>query len=77
MYTLYLDASGDPGWPTPFGKSPLIYYVMAGIALSPASDHIAHEETIRILETYIPPEIKARFPPEKYELHYHPMASGR
>lgn len=76
-HTLYLDASGDPGWPKPFGKSPLKYYVMGGIALTPSSDHIAHVETDRILKKYIPDKQRRLFPPEKYELHYHPLSAGR
>lgn len=72
-----MDASGDPGWPKPFGKSPLRYYVMGGIALTPQADHIAHVEIDRILKKYIPEKQKRLYPPEKYELHYHPLASGR
>jgi len=76
-HTLYLDASGDPGWPRPFGKSPLQHYVMAGIALTPYADHIAHVETDRILKKYIPESQRRLYPPDKYELHYHPLHAGR
>lgn len=34
MYFLYADASADPGWPKPYGKSPSKYYVLAGLCIS-------------------------------------------
>ncbi|MEI2763321.1 hypothetical protein [Methanothrix soehngenii] len=33
MYTLYLDASGDPGWCPPDGKSNTAWYVLGGLIL--------------------------------------------
>jgi hypothetical protein len=33
MYTLYLDASGDPGWCPPYGKSNTAWYVLGGLVL--------------------------------------------
>jgi hypothetical protein len=33
MHFLYLDASGDPGWPPPYGKSRTKWYVLAGLSL--------------------------------------------
>ena len=33
MYLLYLDPSGDSGWPKPYGKSPYNHYVMSGLAV--------------------------------------------
>lgn len=33
MNILFLDASGDPGWPSPFGKSKTKWYVLAGMAI--------------------------------------------
>ena len=33
MYTLYLDASGDPGWCPPNGKSNTAWYVLGGLIL--------------------------------------------
>ena len=76
-YNLYLDASGDPGWTEPWGKSPLRYYVMAGIALTPEMNHIAQEDVERILNKYIPWNIRSQYPPEQFELHYEPLAGGR
>lgn len=42
MYFLYLDASGDPGWPAPYGKSKRKWYVLAGLAIH--QDHIPKME---------------------------------
>lgn len=33
IYTLYLDASGDPGWCQPYGNSDTKWYVLGGLAL--------------------------------------------
>jgi len=33
MHLLYLDASGDPGWPPPYGMSRTKWYVLAGLSL--------------------------------------------
>lgn len=33
MYTLYLDASGDPGWCPPYGNSNTAWYVLGGLIL--------------------------------------------
>jgi hypothetical protein len=75
-YSLYLDASGDPGWPPPFGKSQIKFYVMAGLALTPEQDHKAHIETDRILNKYIPSARWASLA-DKYELHYHSLIRGK
>jgi len=50
---------------------------MGGIALTPQADHIAHIETNRILRKYIPERQRRLYPPEKFELHYHPLHAGR
>lgn len=75
--TLYLDASGDTGWPHPFGKSKTNWYVLAGLVLTPETDLKAHKETCRILENYIPEEVRAKFPDRLYELHYLDVIRGQ
>ena len=39
--TMYLDAAWDLGWPPPFGKSKVQWYVLAGLAVSPDDDYKA------------------------------------
>ena len=73
-YSLYLDSSADPGWPPPFGKSRLQWYVVGGLALTPQSDLDAYRETDRILKKYIP-EQEWRSP--KFELCYHHLLRGK
>jgi hypothetical protein len=72
--TLYLDASGDPGWPLPYGKSPLRWYVVAGLALVPEMDLEAHRESDRILKKYIPPP---EWNSPKFELCMHDLQAGK
>lgn len=74
---LYLDSSGDPGWPPPFGKSKLTWYVLAGLALSPEADHQAHIEVDKILEKYVPYNERKKWPPKDYEIHYHDIIRGK
>lgn len=74
--TLYLDSTADPSWPSPFGKSSMIWYVLAGLAVTPDTDHRAHSEIKRILSKYIPEEERKKWPPEQYELHYHDIIRG-
>ncbi len=68
--TLYLDASGDTGWTPPFGKSKTTWYVLAGLVLTPDSDLKAHQETNRILEKYVPEDVRTKYRDNQYELHY-------
>lgn len=75
--TLYLDASGDTGWTNPFGKSKTEWYVLGGIVLTPEADLEAHKETCRILEKYIPEEVRVKFPDRLYELHYLDIIRGQ
>lgn len=75
--TLYLDASGDPGWTAPFGKSIIEWYVMGGVVLKPETDLKAHKETCKILEKYVPNNIRAQFPDQVYELHYLDIIRGK
>jgi hypothetical protein len=75
--TLYLDASGDTGWTPPFGKSKTEWYVLAGLVLTPEADLKAHKETYRILEKYVPEDVRAKFPDKMYELHYLDVIRGQ
>jgi len=74
--TLYLDASGDSGWPPPFGKSSNKWYTMAGIILTPEQDLLTKKRTGEILEKYISDEIKSSYPHNYYELHYLELMCG-
>ena len=74
--TLYLDSSGDPGWPSPFGKSAVTWYVVSGIVLTPEADRRARQEIEAILREYIPDSIRRSFPPDEYEVHYHYIIRG-
>lgn len=51
-FTMYIDASGDPGWPPPYGKSQNNYYVLVGIAMPPEADHKAHVKVQEISEIF-------------------------
>jgi hypothetical protein len=75
--TLYLDAAGDPGWPPPFGKSRVSWYVLAGLALMPDADHQAHIEVDKILSKYIPTSERNKWPEKYYEIHYHDIIGGK
>src|SRR5437016_13596305 len=74
---IYLDSSGDPGWPAPFGKSVPNWYVVSGLVLAPEADHNAHLEVERILTKYIPDSQRNSYPVDHYEIHYHKLAAGR
>lgn len=75
--TLYLDAAGDPGWPPPFGKSKINWYVLAGICLSPQSDLQVRSEIERLLKKYVTPTERAKWPPTAYEISYHNIQRGK
>lgn len=72
--TLYLDSAGDPGWPPPYGRSKLNWYVVAGVALKPEEDLQAHKEADRILKKYIP---RSEWHSPKFELCYHDLIRGK
>jgi hypothetical protein len=74
--TLYLDDSGDPGWPPPVGKSKIQNYVLGGLAISPEADFQAKEGVENLLAKYVPPAQKAKYPPALYEIHYHDIIRG-
>lgn len=75
--TLYLDSAGDCGWCTPFGNSKVEWYVVAGLVLTPKSDHKAQEEIGKILKKYISNITRNQFLPEQYEIHYHDIIFGK
>jgi hypothetical protein len=75
--TLYLDASGDPGWPKPFGNSRTEWYIVSGLVLSPANDFIAKETSDKILKKYIRENERRKFPPKFYEINYHDIIRGK
>jgi Protein of unknown function (DUF3800) len=73
-YTLYLDSCGDPGWNKPFGKSPIKYYVVAGLALTTECDLVANMEVERILGKYL---TLAQWLGFERELCYHHLIQGK
>ena len=75
-YTLYLDATGDPGWPDPFGKSKIQWYVLAGLALSTENDLKAKLGAEELLGKYIPDNERRKWPDSHYEIHYHDLIFG-
>ena len=52
MHLLYLDESGDPGWPAPYGKSRTSWFVLAGLSLEDVQWKTVNEEYIRIVRKY-------------------------
>lgn len=75
--TLYLDTSGDPGWPSPYGKSRVNWYIVAGMALTPNQDQIAQIEICNILGKYIDEKVRNTYPEHNYEIHYHDIIFGQ
>jgi len=47
-----LDASGDPGWPPPAGRSRTRWYVLAGLSLDDEKWNMAHWRVDRILHNH-------------------------
>lgn len=76
MRTLYLDAAGDPGWPPPFGKSRVEWYVLAGLALDPDDDFHIAQKIKKLLEEYVTDAERAKWPSRNYEIHYHDIIFG-
>jgi len=71
MHLLYLDASGDPGWPPPYGRSNNKWYVLAGICLEEKTWDPVNEEFKQLVEKYFPdPSTKPG------ELKYSELHSG-
>jgi hypothetical protein len=52
MQLLYLDASGDPGWCPPVGKSRTTWYVLAGLSLSDDKWSTAHDSVNQLVQKY-------------------------
>jgi hypothetical protein len=71
LYLLYLDASGDPGWPPPDGKSRTSWYVLAGLCLEESKWNPARAHATEIVERYFPPPT----PPPR-ELRYSSLRAG-
>ena len=46
---MYLDSSGGPDWPPPWGNSQHQYYVISGLALTPKADYYAHHAVYKLL----------------------------
>ena len=71
MYLLYVDASGDPGWPLPEGKSKTKWYVLAGLCLDESRWKSAHQVSRRLISKYF------SFPyPKPRELRYSSLRAG-
>ncbi|MCL2643435.1 MAG: hypothetical protein FWD52_08020 [Candidatus Bathyarchaeota archaeon] len=74
FYTLYLDSSGDSGWCAPYGKSPVRYYVNAGLALTDEAKLMAEKEVKDILEKYVDVSVVKYV--YKIEIVYHDIIHG-
>jgi Protein of unknown function (DUF3800) len=71
MYLLYLDASGDPGWIPPDGRSPTRWYVLAGLCLEESKWGTAKATAAHLAEKYF------RLPlPRPRELRYSSLRGG-
>jgi hypothetical protein len=75
--TLYLDASGDPGWYPPDGSSKEEWYVFGGLALFPQSDHKAHIEVEKIINKHIPSNMLETIPIHEFEINYSHIIYGK
>jgi hypothetical protein len=73
-YTLYLDSCGDPGWYKPFGKSPVRYYTVAGLALTTDADLQANSEVEKLLDKHLSHAQEQGF---ERELCYHDLIRGK
>jgi hypothetical protein len=70
-YTLYLDASGGPGWPKPLGNDPDKHYILGGFAMTPQMDSMAQIEVGGILDNYLGQPAQGN-----YELNYNDLIHG-
>jgi hypothetical protein len=68
-HALYLDSSGTPGWPPPWGVDTSAYFVLAGLALNPEADRDAHSSVPQLLTKYLGSR--------KPELHYGAIINKR
>lgn len=75
--TLYLDASGDQGWHTPYGNSKTQWYVLSGITLTPDTDLKAKEQISKLMDQYSPIKKRSQFESKYHELHYNAIYCGQ
>jgi len=54
MHFLYLDASGDPGWCPPVGRSATKWYVLLGLSFEESVWEKAHQKTKEIVNAHLP-----------------------
>lgn len=76
-FTLYLDATGDSGWPPPFGRSQVNWYIYAGVALNTEADYAARIEIDKLLQKYISDPVKRMWPDTFYEIHFADIIFGK
>ena len=72
MYLLYLDSSGDEGWPPPTGKSPTAFYCMLGMAIKPEQWRDIATKLDKLILKYFP---EGRHRPK--ELHYSELIASK
>ena len=72
MYLLYLDPSGDSGWPKPYGKSPYNHYVLSGLAVRSEDWTIINISVQKLLISYF--SDKSNIPKE---IHYTEIIAKR
>lgn len=74
--TLYIDASGDPGWVKSDKGNTTEWYTMSGVVFTPNQDMHAKAKIDEILGKYIPSDVREAHPDQKYELHYADLICG-
>lgn len=71
MYLLYLDGSGDPGWPPPYGTSAHNYFILAGLCIKDTDWHRYNSRARSLLTEYFGKSI-----PKDKELHRSLLIAG-
>ena len=56
MFILYLDASSDPGWQAPYGRSKRRYYVLAGAAINDSQYEKLRRAVEAVSERFLAPK---------------------
>lgn len=72
IYFLYLDASGDEGWPPPAGQSPTAFYTMFGMAIKHEQWKAIATDLQNLVSKYFP---KRNLRPK--ELHYSELITAK
>lgn len=71
MNLLYLDESGDPGWPPPYGRSQTNWFVLTGLSLEENKWEETNTKYIRIVKEYFGRRT------ENFDMKYSALKAGR